>query len=478
MNSNHNVESLRPFFEPESVAVIGASRTPGKGGYNIIENLQRLGYRGKIYPVNPKAAEVGNLKAYPDVKSIPGAPELGLIVLPPAQVIPSLQDCIAAGVKAVIIEAAGFGETSSSGAVLEKQMVQLAVSAGIRIMGPNSVGTINPAAHFDTSLGRLNETFLPDDEIREGRVGFIGQTGLFTGVFLPLINGEIGISKVACLGNKCDVDESDMLQYYGADAGTAVISMYLESIKNGRRFLDLARRIIKDKPVIVLKSAVTAGGARASATHTGAIAGEDRVYDAAFRQSGITRVGSFEQLWDVSRAFACAPLPRGERVAIVNLAGSGCVTSVDACLKNGLKIAELSEATKEQIKTVYPDWWQVRSPIDVWTAIEVSGFETAYAVTTRAALTDSGVDAVLVVMGANNWLPGRDVTALFADIKRDFPGKPLFAVAQPGDREIYQRMRRGFQAIGVPCYTSDDDAIFALAAMCRYRRYLEVAGLK
>jgi acyl-CoA synthetase (NDP forming) len=281
---------------------------------------------------------------------------------------------------------------------------------------------------------------------------------------------------VACLGNKCDVDESDMLQYYGTDGCTSVIAMYLESIKNGRRFLDIARGIIRDKPIIVLKSAVTDGGARASATHTGSIAGEDRVYDAAFHQAGITRVGSFEQLWDVSRAFAHAPLPKGDRVAIINLAGSGCVTCVDACLKNGLKIADLSAETKQQLKSVYPDWWQVRSPIDVWTAIEASGFEKAYQVTTRAALADKGVDAVLVAMGANNWLPGRDATELFAEIKKDFPAKPLFAVVQPGDRAIYQRMRRGFQAIGVPCYTGEDDAIFALASMCRYRRYLEAAG--
>lgn len=476
MNTNSNIASIRPFFEPESVAVIGASRTPGKGGYNAIENLQRLGYRGQIFPVNPRAAEVAGLKAYPDVKSIPAAPELALILLPPAQVIESLRDCIGAGVKAVIIEAAGFGETSQAGAMLEKKMLQMARDSGIRIMGPNSVGTINAAGRFDTSLGRLNETFLPNDDIRVGKVGFIGQTGLFTGVFLPLINGEIGISKVACLGNKCDVDESDMLQYYGADAGTAVISMYLESIKNGRRFLDLVRQIIKNKPVIIFKSAVTAGGARASATHTGSIAGEDRVYDAAFRQTGITRVGSFEQLWDVSRAFACAPLPKGDRIAIINLAGSGCVISVDACLKNGLKIASLSEETKKQLKTVYPDWWQVGSPIDVWTAIESSGFEKAYTVTTRAALADEGVDAVLVAMGANNWLPGRDATALFADIRKDFPGKPLFAVAQPGDRDIYQKMRRSFAAIGVPCYTGDESAINSLAAMYRYRRYLEFTG--
>jgi acyl-CoA synthetase (NDP forming) len=476
MNNRQRIDSLRPFFAPESVAVIGASRTPGKGGYNIIENLLRLGYAGRIFPVNPRAGEVLNLKAYPDLKHIPGTPELAIIILPPSRVVKTLEECIAAGLKAVIIESAGFGEMDQAGARLEQRLVRLAAEAGIRIMGPNSVGTINPSAHFDTSLGRLNEIFLPAGEIRQGTVGFIGQTGLFTGVFLPLINDEIGISQIACLGNRCDVDESDMLEYFGEDPRTKVIAMYLESIKDGRRFLGLSRRIIKKKPIIVLKSAVTGGGARASATHTGAIAGEDRIYDAAFRQTGIIRVGSFEQLWDVARAFINAPLPPGDRVAIVNLAGSGCVTAVDACVKNGLQIAELTPVTTTKIKAVFPDWWRVRSPVDVWTAIEASGFEATYTTITRAVLEDSGVDAAIIIMGANNWLPGRDVPALFADIKKDFPRKPVMAVTQLGDREIHFKMRRGFQALHIPCYTSDEDAIFALAAMGRYQKRLGVTG--
>ena len=475
-DNRRSTQSLRSFFAPESVAVIGASRTPGKGGYNIVENLQRLGYAGRIYPVNPRAGEVLNIQAYPDLKHILEKPELAIIVLPPSQVVKSLEECIGAGVRAVIIESAGFGETSKPGARLEQRMVQLAQDAGIRIMGPNSVGTINPAARFDSSLGRLNEIFLPEGDIREGTVGFIGQTGLFTGVFLPLINSEIGISKIACLGNKCDVDESDMLAYFGEDSRTKVIAMYLESIKDGRRFLGLSRRIIKEKPIIVLKSAVTGSGARASATHTGAIAGEDRVYDAAFRQAGIIRVGSFEQLWDVAKAFAHAPRPQNNRVAIINLAGSGCVTAVDACVQNGLRIAGLAPATAAKIKEVYPDWWQVRSPVDVWTAIEASGFEAAYTTITRAVLEDDGADATVIIMGANNWLPGKDVPALFMDIKRDLPGKPIMAVTQLGDREVYLKMRLGFEAIGIPCYTSDEDAIFALAAMCRYQKRLEVKG--
>jgi len=472
MSNHRNMDSLRPFFEPGSVAVIGASRTAGKGGYNIVENLLRLGYPGKIYPINPRAKHILGLAAYRELKDTPETPELALIVLPPSLVLESLEECVARGIRAVIIESAGFGEMDESGARLEKRIAGVAERAEIRIMGPNSVGTVNPEIHFDASLGRLNKLFLPEGDISQGPVGFIGQTGLFTGVYLPLINSEIGISKIASLGNKCDVDESDMLEYFGEDPWTKFIAMYLESIKDGQRFLGLSRRIVREKPIIILKSAVTEGGARASATHTGSVAGEDRVYDAAFRQSGIIRVVSFDQLWDVARAFVYAPLPQGNRVAIINLAGSGCVTAVDVCVRNGLKIADLSPATRAKIKTVYPDWWQVRSPVDVWTAVEASGFEATYTTVIRAVLEDSGVDAVVVIMAAVDWTPGKDVPGLFTDIKRDFPHKPIMAVSPLGDRGIYLKMCRGFQKIGIPSYTSDENAITSLAALCRYQQYL------
>jgi len=462
---------LKPFFEPESVAVIGASRNTGKGGYNIIENLLRLRYGGRIYPVNPQANDILGLPSYPDIKHTPSRPELAIIILPPSLVPASLQECIDAGIKAVIIESAGFGEMDRSGALIENRMALMAGEAGVRIMGPNSVGTLNPYNGFDSSLGRLNELFLPEAGIQRGSVGFIGQTGLFTGVYLPLINDEIGISKVACLGNKCDVDESDMLEYFGEDPATKIIAMYLESIKSGRRFLRLARRIIKEKPIIVIKSAVTAGGARASVTHTGATAGEDRIYDTAFRQAGIIRVNSFERLWDILRGFVNNPLPEGNRVAIINLAGSGCVTAADACVQNGLEIAELSSRTREKIKKVYPEWWRVRNPVDVWVAIEASGFEAAYLPTTRAVLEDEGVDAAVVVLGAIDWIAEGDVPALFAGLKKDFPDKPVLAACPLGDRKIYLDLHRGFQDIGIPCYSRDEDAIAALAALYRYRQY-------
>ena len=469
MRITHRKNGIESFFDPRSVAVIGASRTPGKGGYNIVENLLKLGYSGDIYPVNPRASQLLGLKAYPSLKDIPETPDLALVVLPPEQVLTSLEECIAKGIRSVIVESAGFGEMDASGARIEERMVDLAGQAGMRIMGPNSVGTINTMTRFDASLGRLHKLFLPKVDIVPGSVGFICQTGLITGVYLPLINTELGISKAACLGNKCDVDESDILEYMAADPQTKIIAMYLESIKNGRRFMEISRRVVKEKPVLIFKSAVTGRGARASATHTGSVAGEDRVYDAAFRQTGIIRVASFEQLWDFIQAFVYAPLPAGNRVAIVNLAGSGCVTAVDACVRHGLEIAELSPGTVKKIKKIYPGWWRVRSPVDVWTAVEASGFEVTYTTATRAVMEDDNVDAVVVVMGAVDWMPGREVPELFRDIRSQFPHKPLLAVSPLGDRQIYTKMCQGFQALGIPSYTSDENAVTALAALCRYR---------
>jgi len=189
--------------------------------------------------------------------------------------------------------------------------------------------------------------------------------------------------------------------------------MYLESIKDGRRFLRLSRRAIKEKPIIIFKGAVTESGARVSATHTASVAGEDRIYDAAFRQSGIIRVADFDQLFNVTKAFVQSPLPKGNRVAIINVTGAGCVIAADACVRSGLKIAELSGETIARAETVYPDWWHARNPIDIWTAIEASGFENAYDTLTRAALGDEGVDAIVVIMGAIDWVPVKAVTRIF-----------------------------------------------------------------
>jgi acyl-CoA synthetase (NDP forming) len=254
VNSADRLDGLKPFFEAKRVAVIGASRTPGKGGYNIVENLLKLGYSGDIYPINPRARQLLGLKVYSTLQDTPETPDLAMIVLPPEQVMASLNECADLGIRAVIVESAGFGEMDAGGAKVQERMVELARQTGMRIMGPNSVGTVNTLTGFDASLGRLHKLFLPEADIVSGQIGFVCQTGLITGVYLPLINTELGISKAACLGNKCDVDESDMLEYMAADPQTKIIAMYLESIKNGRRFMEISRRVVREKPVMVFKS--------------------------------------------------------------------------------------------------------------------------------------------------------------------------------------------------------------------------------
>jgi acyl-CoA synthetase (NDP forming) len=464
----YTVQQLEPFFDPRRLAVIGASRTPGKGGYNIIENLQRLGFAGDIYPVNLRAGSILGLPSYDDIGKTPEAPDLALVIVPPDRVLDSFRACIARGVRAVIIESAGFAEMSPEGALMQAEIARLARESGVPVMGPNSVGTIDTATGLDTSLGRLNELFLPKAPLRRGRAGYLGQTGLFTGVYLPLINEETGLSKVVCLGNKCDVDESDMLACLGDDPATGFIGLYLESIADGRRFLDLCRAIVRKKPIVAIKGAVTEPGARASVTHTGSIAGRDDLYEALFRQAGVIRAVDFTQLWGFARAFVHAPLPAGDRIGIINLAGSGCVTAVDACTRHGLRVAELTEPTRQTIARVYPSWWTVRSPVDVWAAIEASGFERAYAVILRAVLADPNVDAVVVIAAAVDWSPGRDLPRRFADLTRRYPGKPVYAVSPPGDPDIYLALHRGFTACGIPHYQDENSAITALAAARRY----------
>lgn len=473
--TDHGADSLRPFFEANSVAIIGASRKMGKAGYNIIDNLLRFGYKGEIYPINPSAQTILGLAAYPNIAQTPKLAELVIIVLPPPLVLPAIEECAARRVKSVIIESAGFAELDRSGALVEKKIAETARRAGMRLMGPNSVGTINPSKNLVTSFPHLR-LCLPDGRpIRPGSVAFIAQTGLFSFTFLPLMDAELEISKVACLGNKCDVDECDLLEYLADDPATKVIVMYLESIKDGRRFFRLSRRIVQDKPIIIFKSATTPLGAKVSASHTGSLAGEDRIYDTAFRQLGIIRAGSFDQLFDIAKALTYCPLPKGNRVAVLSNTGAGCVTAADACARSGLKIAELCGETLAKARTVYPDWWQVKNPVDVLTAVETSGFARGFTTLTRLVLRDDGVDAAVLVVGAVDFLAEEDVSIFFKDMAKEFPGKPLLVVNLLGDRRIYHRLSQRYKSFGITTYETVEGAIGALAALCRYQQYRQNA---
>ena len=450
---------LSAVFEPRSVAVVGASNNPDKAGFNILENLLRLGYKGKVYPVNLRAKEVQGLKAYPAVEEIPHQVDTAIIAIPARGVVDVMRGCARKGVKAVIIISGGFSEESEEGKRLEEEVVTIARQAGIRIVGPNTTGVFNVQNNFTSSFVSL-------DRVALGNVAFVAQTGLFLGVLFEhiLSSQHFGISKVAGLGNKADVDDADILEYLAKDAQTKVIAMYIEGLSDGRRFLEVAGRTTKEKPIIVFKAGTTEAGAEAALSHTASLAGRSEVFEAACKQAGILRVRSFEEMLDVVKAFSFLPLPRGNRVAVIHYTGAGCVIAADACQREGLELAQLSPATVEAIGRITPAWHRIRNPIDLWPAIEQVWME-AYDVAIEAALHDEGVDALVVsIFAMPRW---ETYTPDFDMLQAS--GKPVLFCVE-GNKRLVEEATAKFEGEGFPVYPQVNRAIFALSYLERYAR--------
>ncbi len=475
---------LSAVFEPRSVAVIGASATPGKTGSNILDNLLRLGYEGEIYPVNPKADKILGLRAYPTVDQIPHPVETAIIATPARVAVEVMQGCARKGVKAAIIISSGFSEESEAGRRLEDEVMAIARQAGIRVVGPNTTGVFNAENNFTSSFVSL-------DKVTPGNVAFIAQTGLFLGVLLEdiLSSQRFGISKVAGLGNKADVDDADILEYLAEDAQTEVVAMYIEGLGDGRRFLEVARKVAREKPVVVFKSGATEAGAKAALSHTASLAGRAEVFEAACKQAGILRVHNFEELLDVVKAFAFfppgPPTPAlspalstvegkaeglggtggGNRVAVIHYTGAGCVIAADACQQEGLELAEFSPTTVEALREITPAWHRVRNPIDLWPAIERNWVKTAYGVAIEAALRDERVDALVVsVFAMVRW---KAYTPDF-DLLRAC-GKPVLFCVEGNEESVREAVAK-IESQGFPVYPQVNRAIFALSHLSKRAR--------
>src|SRR5690554_3600685 len=322
-----NKRSLDHFFNAESVAVIGASNDPGKAGNQILKNMIAVGYQGKIYPVHPTIERIFDLKCYPDLTSIPGKVELIVVVIPDFGVPAVMRQAARRGdVKAAIIIAAGFSETKIPERVeLEKEVLSIAKEAGIRVFGPNCVGIINTVNHLDT-------TFAPNIRQSFREVSFISQSGATGASILMFAQDQpvpFGFNKWAHVGNMSDVDIIEILKYYGEDEKTKVIGMYMEGIENAADFLDEAGKISVEKPILILKVGRSEIGSKAAESHTGSLAGVDLIYDGVFRQTGITRVMTIEELLDTAKAFAMQPLPRGNRICVLTEAGGPGIICMD-----------------------------------------------------------------------------------------------------------------------------------------------------
>jgi acetyl coenzyme A synthetase (ADP forming)-like protein len=450
---------LDAFFKPESVAVIGASRDPEKLGYAVVSNLKEAGFRGRIYPINPKADEILDLEVYPSVLDVPDSIDLAVIVIPYRFVPDVLRQCGQKEVQAVVVITAGFREAGREGLEREMELVEIAGQYDLRLIGPNCLGVIDTATP-------LNASFAPGMP-PAGPIAFMSQSGaLGTAVLDIAMAGRIGFSKFISLGNKADVSEIDLLEALADDPESSVILIYVEGVPDGQRFIEVARQVTHKKPVVAIKSGVTASGSRAVSSHTGSLAGSEAAYKAAFRQAGVIRATSMEALFDYALAFAYQPLSQGDRIGIVTNAGGPGILATDALEHANLEIPRLSHETVEALEEYLPGAASAANPVDVLGDALADRYEHAV----ELVLHDPNVDGVMVIL----------TPQAMTEIEKT--AEVVGRLAQGADKPVVgcfmgeARIEAGIEMLrkhGVPNYPFPERAAAALAAMSAYRRELE-----
>jgi len=377
---------MQHFMDPKSVALIGISRKYGPGSFNLMEIMSDFGYCGEIYPVNPNAGEILGKKAYPNVTAVNKKIDLAVITSPRETTLSILQDCAAAEIKAAIVVNQGFNDADRRGQQMQQQMAEMAARGGIRILGPNTLGVINSFAGFTTS-------FMPVTKQRVG-VGLICQSGIhFVGP--TKFSGMIG--KGVDLGNSCDIGFYDVLNYFAEDPDIQVIAIHMEGLNQGRDFLTLAARVVKEKPIVVHKSGRSETGAKAAMSHTGSLAGNYKLLRAALRQTGVTFLETGGQMpYAVKTLLNLAPM-KGNRVAVITLSGGAGIMISDGLEKHGFQLAALGSEVIDQVAALSPGWMPLSNPLDIWPAVMLHGARQVYSAALKAVLKDPGVDGIICV---------------------------------------------------------------------------------
>ncbi|MGH8915679.1 MAG: GNAT family N-acetyltransferase, partial [Acidimicrobiia bacterium] len=457
--------SLLPLFFPRSVAVIGASTDPESIGGTLFHNILFEGFTGPLYPVNPKAKVVGSVRAYPTIGDVPDEVDLAYIVVPQPIVLEVARECAAAGVRGIVVVSAGFSETGEEGAKLETELLEVVRDSGMRMVGPNCMGLLNTAPSV-----RLNGTFAPVYP-PAGNVAMSSQSGALGIAILDYATrNNIGISQFVSVGNKADVSGNDLILAWEDDPATDVITLYLESFGNPKKFSRLARRIGRRKPIIAVKSGRSAAGSRAASSHTGALASSDVAVQALFRQAGVIRVDTIDQLFDAASLLANQPIPTGERVAVVTNAGGPGILAADALEANGLTLPELSPELREQIGSVLPPAASTRNPID----LIASGGPTEFEHVTSLLLESGEVDAVMVIYVPV--FPGgaEKVADALQSSQRAYEGDvPLLSVFMQTGEDAARFLSGGEGARAIPTYLFPESAALALARAVRHGQWRE-----
>jgi acetyltransferase len=462
IRQSHAQSDLHVFFDARSVAVIGTFREGWFGGTVVIKSLRNAGYKGQIYPVNPNYKEAQGLRVYPSVIDINDRIDLALIMIKAPNVPQVLRECAEMGAKAVIVVADGFAERNQRGVMLQREIVDIANRTGIRIIGPNTAGIVNTAnglnvCPYDAGYYKL----------RKGSVAVCAQTGMTNPQAFSYNDLQYGVSKICDFGNKCDVDESDLMEYLVKDPETSVISMYLESITNGRRFLDVASRVAPEKPVLLLKSGKTKEGALASVSHTGSLAVDDRIFEAACNQAGALRLERLNDLFEMPKMFAYQPLPQGNRMGIITITGGVGVLSIDESAKYGLALTKLNTRTRSFLNDMFKNLGEI--PLDIGPpAAAINDFPDRYPDIFNAVMADENMDCLFSTLWVDH--AGRLVEKYENAYKRikGMNRKPVATWLYGPNPRVVAELRQRIEKLSFPVFRGPENAIKALGLALKF----------
>ena len=455
------VSSFNEFFEPKGIVIAGARRSQGFG-YGIPLFLQNHGWGERMYLVNPSGGEMHGQRVYKSVRDVPSSADLAIVVVPAPAVPGIMEDIGEHGIRHVIIETAGFAETDEKGKALQAQVKTVALQYGIRVIGPNCVGVVNTANSF-ASVELIDESLAP------GPVSIIAQSGVFGNILLDYLpECGLSISKAITLGNRLDVNESDMLDYLHDDPATKVIVLYLEGAGDGPRLRKTLARVARKKPVIILKSGRTDAGKRATASHTGSLSGQDAIYKGLFAQTGAIRAQSLAELVDLARVFATQPFPQGNRLGIITNSGSLGALATDVAVSHGLTLPPPSASTIKQVQKMAPEWMNIKNPLDL-------GPSGIYGTVLPIFLSNPDIDMALVIIVIPYAIASKfkdmgiteaDMFGDIASIRSQYPQKPLLTIVVGHHRFVADIARLSGPA--APLFSSPEQAARALSLLWRY----------
>jgi len=453
---------LENFFKPYSVAVIGASREKRKLGNQVLENLLKAGFPGRIFPINIKAGpstRILGMKAYSCLMDVPEPVDLAVVVVPSRHVLSVIRDCAAKGTDSVVIISAGFKEVGSAGLLLEEEMLKLSRDSGIRILGPNVLGIID--THH-----RLNASFAPSFP-PAGNIALLSQSGALGCAILDEAEGKgIGLSKFISLGNKVDLDEIDFLTLLKEDPATEVILGYLEEIERGRDFIKVAKDVASQKPIIMIKAGRSESGKKAVSSHTGSLAGEDEAYDVAFQEAGIIRADSFRQAIDLVRGFSSQKIPQGKRVLFLTNGGGAGIMASDACEKFSLQPANLEESTRERLQGKLPAASSLDNPVDILGDAKSDRYKVAL----EAVASDSNVDGIIILLTPQSGSDEEEIAKAIRKVSSETE-KTILACFM-GKRRVKKAIEY-LRASSIPNYEDPEAAVMVFEAMFRYGQWLK-----